>query len=288
MSLILEALKKSEEQRQRGELPRLTTQHPAPRRRRSRLPLLLLLLALTLTGLGLAWQFGPWPRQPGPNQAALPQAVPAALGDTEPATQATGGDGLPQTSAQPTPPATPVRPPAAHVAIETPPQAERESMPMPPELERLRTVDTSAAVESGAVFAPSPDLRRPFEHTPQAERDGAVDARIAELIEVQAPDLQPALPEPAIAASAAPAVPRHGDLPMLHELPFALRRELPPLRLTLHAYSADPERRFVILNGERRGEGETLGSDLQIERIVPEGVVLRFRGEQALLPRLGG
>jgi len=46
--------------------------------------------------------------------------------------------------------------------------------------------------------------------------------------------------------------------------------------LNMHVYDANPSMRFVLLNGQRLREGESSKEGLGLERITPEGVVLRF------------
>lgn len=51
---------------------------------------------------------------------------------------------------------------------------------------------------------------------------------------------------------------------------------LPATDLNMHVYDANPELRFILLNGQRLREGESSREGLAVERITPEGVVLRF------------
>jgi hypothetical protein len=44
----------------------------------------------------------------------------------------------------------------------------------------------------------------------------------------------------------------------------------------MHVYDANPSMRFVLLNGQRLKEGESSKEGLLLERITPEGVVLRY------------
>jgi general secretion pathway protein B len=92
----------------------------------------------------------------------------------------------------------------------------------------------------------------------------------------------PALP-PAI--DAAPDKP--DGLPWAYELPLALRQALPPMKLSMHVWNADPARRFVILDDTRAAEGGPAGKDLTVIEIRREALVLEFRGARFLLPRGG-
>lgn len=51
---------------------------------------------------------------------------------------------------------------------------------------------------------------------------------------------------------------------------------LPTTDLNMHVYDANPQLRFILLNGQRLREGESSREGLAVERITPEGVVLRF------------
>jgi general secretion pathway protein B len=70
-------------------------------------------------------------------------------------------------------------------------------------------------------------------------------------------------------------------------LPYATRKGLPEITLTMHVYSADPRGRFVIVEGDRHMEGDTLGGGVTLREIRPDGMVLDFHGQQFLYPRDG-
>jgi len=72
--------------------------------------------------------------------------------------------------------------------------------------------------------------------------------------------------------SAAVALPR---TPSRDEL-LARGSTIPPVELNMHVYDANPQARFVLLNGQRLREGESSREGIAIERITPEGVILRF------------
>jgi general secretion pathway protein B len=82
----------------------------------------------------------------------------------------------------------------------------------------------------------------------------------------------PAAPEPVAHAA--------GDdiLPTLDMLPADLRQGIPPLNVLMHAYSASPKDRLVMVNNKPLHEGDRLTTDLALERIVPDGMVFNYRG----------
>lgn len=92
-----------------------------------------------------------------------------------------------------------------------------------------------------------------------------------------APPPSPAAPKPL------PALPANDRPTALGDLDAEVRRQLPPLKLSMHFWNDDPQRRFVILDGQRVREGDTLG-ELVIERIDRDDVVLSWRGARLRLP----
>lgn len=67
-------------------------------------------------------------------------------------------------------------------------------------------------------------------------------------------------------------------LPYIQELPSAQRTALPPVRITSHLYRGNS--RLVSINGKIMSEGVALDDGLFLEKIIPEGVVLSFRGQR--------
>ncbi|MBW9269840.1 MAG: general secretion pathway protein GspB [Candidatus Thiodiazotropha sp. (ex. Lucinisca nassula)] len=66
-------------------------------------------------------------------------------------------------------------------------------------------------------------------------------------------------------------------IPLVWELPQGLRDELQQLKISIHVYHKLPERRFVLINMRRYGEGDKLrGTDYQLKQIEREGVVVDY------------
>lgn len=82
-----------------------------------------------------------------------------------------------------------------------------------------------------------------------------------------------------------PAEPVAPKYKLVHELPLAVRVDMPEIQVNMHVYHGDPEKRFVMINMQRYHIGETLPEvDIQVSGIEPEGVVLTYQGHQFLLP----
>ena len=60
---------------------------------------------------------------------------------------------------------------------------------------------------------------------------------------------------------------------------------LPEMHLDIHVYSARPGDRFVFVNMQKYTEGQALKEGPTLERITTEGAVLNHRGMRFLLPR---
>jgi general secretion pathway protein B len=73
-------------------------------------------------------------------------------------------------------------------------------------------------------------------------------------------------------------------LPTTNDL-AATGTNVPELHLDIHVHSQNPSERFVFVNMRKYQEGETLKEGPSVERITPEGVILNQRGLRFLLPR---
>lgn len=60
---------------------------------------------------------------------------------------------------------------------------------------------------------------------------------------------------------------------------------VPDMKLDIHVYSANPAERFVFVNMRKYVEGQSLSEGPLLERITPDGAVLNQRGTRFLLPR---
>jgi len=76
-------------------------------------------------------------------------------------------------------------------------------------------------------------------------------------------------------------------VPVYYELPYNVRKDLPTLALNMHVYATDPAQRFVVLDGDRKAEGETIKDGLVLREIRTDGIVLEFRGQRFFYPRPG-
>jgi general secretion pathway protein B len=253
MSFILDALKKSELERQRQTIPGLMDAHPL--KRRTRFPVwavaLVVLLGVNLAVLLLVLLRG----SPRVTDAA-PTPVPALPVASATAPPAARGAPLPAASA-------PQEPAAA---------ATRAAAIAPQEAPVAATLAASAAPHQPAVAA----MRRPAGAAP-----GAAPERAAEHF---SPMAAPAHTRDPVLNSA-PEKPDDEVLPTISEIDLSSQPPLPDLHLDVHVFAARPADRFVYIDMRKYREGAALADGLTLERIRRDGVVLNYRGLRFVLPR---
>jgi len=66
---------------------------------------------------------------------------------------------------------------------------------------------------------------------------------------------------------------------------IASQSGLPELHLDVHVYSTKPNERFAFINSRKYKEGDTLQEGPHIDRITPEAVELSYHGTRFQLPR---
>lgn len=222
MSLILEALRRSEAERRRAAPPSLLGDIAPPRGPSSSpWPMALAGLAAGLLLAATAWWWGS-ARDIGPAETTRALAAPA-LAATEQAAPLV---------VEPVPPAAYAPPPTASMPIAAPQPTRTAPPPSPP------------APAPAAPPRPSPDTSTP----------AAVDASIG---------------------------PREGDL----RWSDVAGEGMPALRVSMHVYADDPSRRFAIIDGQRRREGETLQPGLTLLEIRRDGLRLGWQGRVLWIPR---
>jgi general secretion pathway protein B len=234
MSLILEALRRSEAERRRGAPPTLLGgEFPRPRAR-SPWPLALGGLALgLLLASAIAWWFAHGHRPGAPDEAGTDASIARVV--AEPA-------------APPEPAAEPI-PAAAYAPTSVAPNRDARA-------------DRASASSPSSPSTPAPALRVPPAVTP------------------------PVLTPPSItdASTETGRGPRDGDLRWA-DVRGAAGESLPPLRVSMHVYADDPARRFAIVDGQRRREGEPLQPSMTLLEIRRDGLRIGWQDRVLWVPR---
>jgi len=260
MSFILEALKKSESDRQRHSGPALYEVRVAPPR--SRWPTWAIALGALLV-VNLAVIFWLMLRTGPSSQAVASQTT---------ASQTVAGTGA----------VVPAPQPAAAAGGEAVVRRDATSFAPPP---------GRSAVARSATAAPSPLAPRAPTAGVRWEDEPMLDEDEPFVADVNPEDYLPAVPPPSSASQTQTAGAFQGvrrgtesGLPTYEDVATTLAG-LPELRLDLHVYADDPKSRFVFLNMRRMREGDALPEGVQLESITADGAVLSYRGTRFVLPR---
>ncbi len=281
MSLILEALKKSEQQRRLGEAPTLGSPVLAVRRRRSLLPLFGTLIVIAIAA-------GWWLLRPRADRSACahrdggkrrhgdadadaadePDQANAGAYRANPAggrtTRTSEADGLGTGSGRATA--------ADRAADHRPSPAASRQLPLPP-----------AATSRGAACCrrrtPNPRRRRPRRRPAAARGEAACHS-----------DRRACIGCHRCAAVHACGNGAHRNRAAV-DLGPALRNAQGSARPDPdHARLRAPIRtqRFVVIKGERHIEGDELGGGVILREIRADGMVLDYKGTRFVYPRDGG
>ncbi len=268
MSYILDALKKSEKERQRGTVPDvLTSEHVATGQTRKRrlLPYVILCVLVLGAGLLVGWLLG-HPKKPSmvahsrsPVQVQARTIKPV---ETAPAAVA-------QVSTPPSEPAKKV-----NSASQSPEKTAAHDIGS-----KKEATNVPQAVKQGQEPAAGSEQKKAAENRPVPK---TTPKETRETL---------SSPPGQAATSRAPAEPQpaaHTDTPIknkiysLRELPPELQQTLPDFSISTHLYAADAASRVVRINGQMLREGEYLNPGLRLLEITPDGAIFsiydyRFR-----------
>jgi len=62
------------------------------------------------------------------------------------------------------------------------------------------------------------------------------------------------------------------------ELPLSVRKNVPPITFSGHVFSSTPNNRSVMINGNKMREGQSVTSQLTLKEITPTGAIFKFNG----------
>jgi general secretion pathway protein B len=245
MSFILDALKKSESDRQRQNGPALFEVRVAPPR--TRLPLWAITIAVLLVvNLGVViWMLLRHQSHASPTPGSEPVAAASA---------AVSATGHPVPMVATSAPAAPAGAPAALAAPAT------------------------TAVANAATVAAAPAATPTATTSAPGTVNGAPDSTNAE-------DYAPATEQPASGLGNRVRRATASGVPLYQDVSATPGSQVPQLRLDLHVFAARPQDRFVMINMHKLREGDTLPEGVHVDSITSEGAVLSYKDSKFLLPR---
>jgi general secretion pathway protein B len=249
MSYILDALRKSDQQRQRGATPTLLTAQAAAAEPRQPAYWIYGLIAAVLVGAGIVigW-LHPWQSEQ-PTREGAPSA-----GETVAAKPPESS--LRQTTPAPVPPAPgPVSPDMNRTPTQERPIQKSAAQPVPASSGAATTHDRPAPSLSNAETRGMP---------PNAVTTAPKEA----LTPVPEKSVTTGLTDPG----------QEPRVMTMGELPLSIRQELPSMQISLHLHSTKPANRFVSINNQMLQEGAYPAPGLRLEQITPDGMIFSYKG----------
>jgi general secretion pathway protein B len=270
VSFILDALRKSEHERQRQAGPALAEVPVAPPKPRSNvwapIAIALLLVNLAVIGVLMIRKSMREPVPPPPATASVESAPAPAPASPAPALPATAAQ-APVTAGSPAA-STPamMRPAEPVTAAGNEPRysLEAEATGGAP------TLDPQMAAQAAAVPPGPPAVTR----TPSS-RGSVVYEALPESATVGGPQYTPP------SGGNRPAADGGSGLPSADQL--SASGAVPALNLDLHVYSTTPAERLVFINSRKYREGDTMQEGPVVRQITPAGAVIEYNGRSYLL-----
>lgn len=258
MSYILDALRKSEQQRLRGAAPGLLTVQMPPEADSQPAYLIygLIAAALISAGVAIGW-WRPWQQAHG-SSAPEPATAPTLGSTSRPSWPEKPLPVLPEATTQPRQetsmqePAAPFEPPVlAPKAANT-----RQDMDLraraAAETRKLLAQAVAVVPKETAATAPETTATPGLEKTVTPVQEKAADAAPAD-------------------------TPQQQKVIAMAELPPAILQELPAMSIPVYSYSSTPGERIVGINDQLLQEGDYVAPGLKLEQIAPDGLVFSYK-----------
>lgn len=277
MSILLNALKKSEAQRQVGGPPDIHAPGDVSPGRRTAGYRWLPLLMLVVSAAVIAW-FG-WQQYGPPDEAMDTDAQIVSEAESAPvqALQETASDAPSGTAGD-----TPGESSGAPVAVVNfPPKKDQEAQQRKQQLSRSFTqFEAEPKSESGG------DNRV----EPEAETDefAELESTVREIAQVESADSRTRAEPQRRASRSEPqdsaSMEKEESEPIsFWQVPQNLRDNMPEIRITVLVYAEQPEDRFLLVNGVRLVEKEELASGITLDEIRRDGAVFLYRNYRFLV-----
>ncbi len=269
MSFILDALKKSENDRQRQSGPALFEVRVAPPRTHVTMWAIAIaaLLAINLGVIGwmtLHRSASPVAAAASPS-LATPPVGPVSAPSIAPA------------------PASPVAaPPASAASASAAPGSVANVPGAPPSA----VAPTLAAPNGPPAVGAAPAQPAQFANTATGQSGSDLSNNPRPDGQVNPDDYEPAK-DPGTQSAGQGHVTRSTEsgLQSYEEMVANPATHIPELRLDLHVYAANPKDRFVFVNMRRLREGDSLPDGVRVDSITAEGAIMSFRGSRFVLQR---
>ncbi len=282
MSFILDALKKSETDRQRQTGPALFEVKVAPPKAGFPVWAIAIVVLLVINMVIVGWLLL---RHQSKTEDATAANAPRAASQPAPAAAAVTAPAQPTNTAPP--PAPSYSPPPQRQADSLPPAQESAATRGPSNTQYSQAEET--ALVAGRVISGRDQSEPTLADTGNrgsANRTAAGPAAAENGATANNPDDDAPAQDPG-----SPIFKGHvtrgtaSGLMLYQDLAVTNGANLPELRLDMHVYDPKPQARFALINMQKVTEGQVIKGEVKIEAITPDGVVMSHNGTRFLLPR---
>ncbi len=272
MSYILDALQKSQRDRDLGKIPTLTSEHfEQPARETGFSPLIISSVVVTMIAMAIAaYAIIQRPDHTEPAVSAPPVIPTKDLVETKPVKIE-----LPKVS--------PIEPRPTVVEV-----VEEMPIAIPEPLEPVEAVNIE--VQTTTVQKPNSGLRDDLAVYRQEMLDLIAEEQeqaIKQAIKASPTPVADTKPKPVKQPTSKlpDPVDKARHYPLQKNLPAAIAKRIPEQNVIVHVYSETPANRYVILNSTRMSEGDKASNGLKVLEIRQSGLVLDFEGHKFFSPR---
>ena len=218
----------------------------------------------------------PVPATP-PVAVAAPNPLPQVQAPTAAAPPAVFSPAEPPPAAPVTQP-TPTRKGSSSKAARAQPAAQLPVAPAPPAETTRPTHAPPRQARAPARALPPPRYARPDSEFDEADRELE---REGEMMADAGRGRHAA--EPEVSIRQRPVI--RGGTPDLRELPLDFQERVPPMKISMFAYSKNPAERFVIIDMRKYRPGDRLPGGILLLSIQAENLLLELDGQKFLVPR---
>jgi len=283
MSILLQALRKSEEQRQLGQAPSIHSPSADGPASTAPGPAWIPAVLVAVSALAMAW-FG-WEQYRAPDTLTNAASQPALAEAAAPTGQeALEPEGMPANEA------------ASHApAADSEGDSTRVRKPgliaAPSGRTPVESFQAEDAAQTPGAAAAAPPGRPRGSRANQAVREytaapgGSPPAAVSGSSSPDTPGTNDMAAVPTADASGerVAAAPHQPEPITYWELPQSVRDSMPEMRITVLVYAEQPENRFLLIGGQRLLEGEEFESGMLLQEIRRGGAVFVYRNYRFLV-----
>lgn len=257
MSYILDALRKSEKERKRGQPPGIAESQEystPPGKKRSFVTYVIVGLLCVNAAILVFW-FAPWKKN---EENALVRHQPDNMVTAETAEKIAPGSLLPKTDI-------PEDDTKTGLSSDEPPARKA-----PAEKEISTATKRTIEAKSMTHIAPPAHVAPPLDLVQEEPLTTSPPTQAVQAHEDHT------MPSPLSPSEPVPA-PDKTRIYTLRELPASIQQELPPFTISVSLYSDDPASRMIKINNQTLREGELLAEGLTLQEIRQDGVIFSYK-----------